>query len=109
MGEALRGMPKDKRGEAADFYVEQFLGGVKRRRTNFSATKPERIVLGGIPAARVKWTGNVEGQRASGVMYCVVIGTTIVSFHTQDLEGAPPENRAAAVKAFESVVVLHGG
>ena len=42
-------------------------------------------------------------------MYCVVIGTVVVSFHTQDLEGAPPENRAAAVQAFESVAVRDGG
>jgi len=49
------------------------------------------------------------GKRASGVMYCVVIGTVVVSFHTQDIEGAPPENRAAAVKTFESVAVRGGG
>jgi hypothetical protein len=54
MGEALRGMPEDKRGETADYYLAQFLGGVERRRTNFSAAEPERILLGGIPAARVK-------------------------------------------------------
>lgn len=109
MGEALRGMSEDKRGETADYYLRQFLGGVERRRTNFAAAKAERIVLGGIPGARVKWTGDVGGQRTSGVMYCVVIRTVVVSFHTQDIDGAPPENRAAATKAFESVAVPHGG
>ena len=105
MGDALRGMPENERGEAAAYYLAQFLGGVERRRTNFSATAPQRIELGGLPGARVTWTGEAAGQRASGVMYCVVIGTVVVSFHTQDIEGAPPGNRAAAVRAFESVAV----
>ena len=108
MGDALRGMPEGERGATADFYLAQFLGGVERRRTNFTATAPQRIELGGLPAARATWTGAAAGQRASGVMYCVVVGTVVVSFHTQDIEGAPPENRAAAVRAFESVVVRDG-
>ena len=37
----------------------------------------------------------------SGVMYCYILGSRIVSFHTQDLDGAPPDNMAAAVRAFE--------
>ena len=105
MGEALLGMPEDKRGETADYYLGQFLGGVERRRANFAAAAPERIVLGGVPAARVKWTGEVAGKRTSGVMYCVVVGTVVVSFHTQDVEGAPPGNRSAAMRAFEGVSV----
>ena len=109
LGDALRGMPDDQRGATADYYLAQFLGGVERRRTNFVATAPQRIELGGLPAARVTWTGEAAGQRASGVMYCVVIGTVVVSFHTQDIDGAPPENRAAAVRAFESVAVRDGG
>jgi hypothetical protein len=103
MGESLRGMPEDARGETADYYLLQFLSGVERRRTNFVAAQPERIMLGGIPGARAKWTGDFAGQQTSGVMYCVVIGTVVVSFHTQDLDGAPQENRAAATKAFEGV------
>ena len=109
MGDALRGMPEEGRGATADYYLAQFLGGVERRRTNFAATAPQRIELGGLPAARVTWTGEAGGQRASGVMYCVVIGTVVVSFHTQDIDGAPPQNRAAAVRAFETVAVRDGG
>jgi len=105
MGEALRAMPEDQRGATAEYYLGQFLGGVERRRTNFAAAKAEKIMLGGIPGARVTWTGDVDGQRTSGVMYCVVIGTVVVSLHTQDVDGAPPENRAAATKAFEGVAV----
>lgn len=103
MGEGLRDMPESARGETAEFYLLEFLGGVERRRTNFVATKPERIELAGIPGARVSWTGEAAGQQMSGVMYCVVIGTVVVSFHTQDLGGAPRENRVAAMMAFEGV------
>jgi len=46
-------------------------------------SKPERIQLGGLPASRVMWAGNFNGTPVSGVMYCVVIGTTVVTLHTQ--------------------------
>lgn len=109
MGEALLSMPKNKRGESADFYVKQLLSGVERRRTHFAASEPERIVLGGLPASRVSWEGEVDGRRASGIMYCVVIRSVVVSFHTQSVVDAPPENRTAAMRAIENVVIQPGG
>jgi len=42
-------------------------------------------------------------------MYCVVIGSRVVSFHTQDFENAPAENTSEAIRAFESVKFKHAG
>lgn len=98
---SLEGMPEEERGNASEYYLGQFLDGVEKKRTNFSASKPERLSLGGIPGSRVDWSGMFNGTPASGVMYCVIIGTTVVSLHTQDIDGAPPENRAVSVRAFE--------
>lgn len=102
---ALEGMPEEERGNASDYYVGQFLGGVERKRTSFSATRPERISLGGLPASRATWTGRFNGMATSGVMYCLIVGTTVVSLHTQDIDGAPPSNRSAAIAAIEGLIV----
>ena len=48
---------------------------------------------------------SLEGMPVSGVMYCVVIGTTVVTLHTQGVDDAPLENRRAAMEAFEALRV----
>ena len=107
-GSDLEGMPEEERGNVSEFYLGQFLDGVERKRTTFQASTPERIQLGGLPASRVMWTGKVNGLPVSGVMYCVVIGTIVVNLHTQDVDGAPRENRVAAMNAFEALRVKDG-
>lgn len=102
-GTALQGMPEDQRGETADFYLKQFLDGIGRRRTSFMSTVPTRVTLGRIAASRAEWTGIAQGQPMSGVMYCVVVGTVVVSFHTQDFRDAPAENRTMVLRSFEGV------
>lgn len=105
---SLKGMPEEERGNGSEYYLGQFLGGVERKRTSFSASNVERVSLGGLPGSRVKWYGKFNGKPTSGIMYCVIIGTTVVSLHTQDMDGAPPENRSAALAAFESLRIKDG-
>ena len=107
-GAALAGMPEDMRQEGTDGYLKQFLGGIERRRQHFSIVKQEPVVLSGIKASRAEWTGQVEGQPMSGVMYCVIVGTRVVSFHTQDFDDAPRENMNAAIQAITTVVLKSG-
>ena len=102
-GSKLEGIPKKELGNGAEHYLMQFLGGVERARMNFHASKPTQITLGGSPGARVDWTGEARGQSMSGVMYCVIVGTVVVTFHTQSFEDSPPEDRTAALHAIESV------
>jgi hypothetical protein len=108
-GSKLPKPTKQELGAAAEKYLLQFLAGIERRRSSFQTSKPMRLTLGGIPAARVAWKGVAEGQQMSGTMYCVVVGSRVISFHTQDFEGAPSENTAEAMRAFESVRFKHAG
>lgn len=102
-GSKLAGIPKEELGNGAENYLLQFLAGVQRRRTSFRADKPTRIQLGGLPAARIEWAGTSEGYPMTGVMYCVIVGTVVVSLHTQGFEDSPASDRAAAVRAIEAV------
>jgi hypothetical protein len=108
-GAKLKGIPKKDLGDGAEHYLLQFLSGVERRRTNFHASSPTRQSLGGIPAARIEWTGIAQGQQMSGVMYCVIVGTKVVAFHTQGFASSPPSDRANALRAIESAKFHPGG
>lgn len=99
----LKDMPKEELADAAEHYLLQFLRGVERKRTDFHASKPARVSLGKIPGARVEWTGMAQGEAMSGVMYCVIVGTTVVEFHTQVFQDSPSSDRADALRAIESV------
>ena len=96
-------VPEDQRGAITEQYLLQFLGGVERARTSFSKSAVEKLPLGGIPAARIRWKGEARGAQMSGVMYCVIVGTRLISFHTQALADAPPENMSQAMRAIEAV------
>ena len=103
LGDGLLEIPPDKLGDIATVYLSQFLGGVERRRTDFKVSAPETVTLDGLPAARATWSGARDGVETTGVMYCVVVGTVVVSLHTQDIVGAPQENRSDAMRAFEGI------
>jgi len=102
-GSKLEGVPKSELGDGAEKYLMQFLGGIERARAEFHAAKPTRTALGGVPAARVEWTGLARGQAMSGVMYCVIVDTVVVSFHTQGFDDSPVEDRKAALHSIEAV------
>ncbi len=103
-GSTLAEMPEVERGKAAESYLQQFLGGIARRRSSFVSSEPVRVDLDGQPGAKVSWEGLAQGRRLTGVMYCVIVGTTVVSFHTQDFDPVPLALRDAIVKSLESVV-----
>jgi hypothetical protein len=102
-GAKLKDVPKEELGNGAEHYLLQFLGGIERRRTEYHGSSPTRVLLGGIPAARAEWTGKAKNQLMSGVMYCVIVGTTVVAFHTQGFSDSAPSDRTAAIRAIESV------
>lgn len=104
-GQALVGMPEDARQEGTDRYLAQFLGGVERIRQSFKIVSQGPVLLDGIKASRAVWEGDAKGRPMSGVMYCVIVGTRVVVFHTQDFLDAPPGNRKAALESIESVTL----
>jgi len=84
-------------------YLLQFLGGIEKKRNNFKQSQVEFVQISGNPAAKVTWTGLVQGEEAHGVMYCLVFNSTIYSFHTQDLSSYGGRYTKLAVNAFESI------
>jgi hypothetical protein len=108
-GPDLEGLADAERGHAADYFVRDVLTGIERARTSFEAGEPTRVSIGGLPAARIEWTGMVGDFRMSGVIYCVLVGPTLVSFHTQGFSDSPPQDRADAIRAIESASFLLPG
>lgn len=102
-GAQLSGMPEEMRGETAAYYHDQFLAGVQRQRTSFKSSEITRVVLDGIPSARVEWSGVAQGFKMSGVMYCSVAGTVVVSMHAQGFDDSPDADFEAAVAAIDKV------
>jgi hypothetical protein len=100
-------MPEDDKGKAAEVYLRRFLDGVARRRTSFESSDTVRLDLGGLPGAKISWAGMVRDRWLSGVVYCVVVGKKVISFHTQDFEPAPIDLREAIMKSVETVVLKH--
>jgi len=104
----LKNESKVNRDAVASKCLLEFVGGVERRRTDFKKTEPEMLKISGIPAAKLRWTGKVQGMETVGVMYCLVSGTNVISFHTQDVGSVPTPAMIEATKAFESASVSTG-
>jgi hypothetical protein len=63
----------------------------------------EAVSLAGVPAARVQWTGGVGEIQAVGVMYCVLVGGSIISLHAQDMGSEITPAMQLAIVAIEGV------
>lgn len=108
LGSRLNGLKESERGRAADKYLLDFVGGIERRRSNFQRSQPSRLTLARLPAAKLQWTGQVNGTDTIGVMYCVVVGTKVVTFHAQDLGSQPTAAMIDAMKSIEGVRLKQG-
>lgn len=100
---------KEQLGPLAERYLGEFMEGVKRRRTDFTSTAPTRVTLGGLPASRTTWSGTAQGQQLHGIMYCVVVGTRVISLHTQDFDTSPAGDIGAAEAAIRAIRFKNGG
>ncbi len=96
-------MPENRRIAATDRYLMQFLGGVEKRRKAFVRSPVSHLQIDGLPASRVHWSGIADGKPVSGTMYCVLLGSRVISFHMQSPKGAPKEDSLEARRAIEAV------
>ena len=103
MGTRLANVPEEELGNRAEHQLMEFLAAIERTRTSFSASTPTRILLGGLPAACVEWTGDADNRQMSGVMYCAIVGSVAVTLHTQGYSDSPERDRAEAISAIEAV------
>jgi hypothetical protein len=105
VGTSLDGSTVAQRLEGAKHYLLEFARGIGQRLGDFELGDVEQTSLAGLPAARVRWTGTVGGNAAIGVMYCVLVGHSVVSLHTQDIGSAITPAMYSAMSAIEGVRV----
>lgn len=103
VGASLDGITGEQRLEGARHYLLEFVRGIEQTRGNFELGDIEQVSLAGLPGARVRWSGTVGDKPAIGVMYCVLVGHSVVSLHTQDVGSAITPAMYGAMSAIEGV------
>ena len=106
VGSSLDGITREQRAEGASRYLLDFVRGVGQSLLNFQFGEFEKVSLAGLPASRVRWTAATPaGQATIGVIYCVLVGHSVVSLQTRDTGTAITPAMYAAMGAIESVRV----
>ena len=106
VGSSLDGITQAQRVEGATHYLLEFVRGVGEPLLNFRFGEFEHVSLAGLPAARVQWSGTTaSGQAAIGVIYCVLVGHSVVSLQTRDTGTEITTAMYSAMGAIEGVRV----
>jgi len=105
VGTSLDGITPAQRNAATSHYLLEFLKGMGQRLEHFEFADIEQSSLAGLPAARVRWTGTVEGNATIGIMYCVLVRHAVVSLLTQDVGSEITPAMYTAIGAIEGVRV----
>ena len=105
VGTSLEAITPAQRVEATAHYLLEFLKGIGQRMQDFEFGEVEPTSLAGLPAARVRWTGSVDGNPTIGVMYCVLVHHSVVNLQTQDLGTEVSPAMYTAISAIEGVRV----
>jgi hypothetical protein len=105
VGSSLDNIAPSERIQAASHYLMEFLKGLGARLGHFEFGAFEQVTLAGLPAARVRWTGTVAGHATIGLMYCVLVGHSVVSLQTQDIGSGITPEMYSAIGAIEAVRV----
>jgi len=104
VGSSLDGITRAQREEGATHYLLEFVRGVGQPLLNFQFGEFEHVPLAGLPAARVRWTATTtSGQAAIGVIYCVLVGHSVVSLQSRDMGTAITPAMYSAMSAIEGV------
>jgi hypothetical protein len=105
VGTSLEGITPAQRIEATAHYLVEFLKGMGQQQQDFEFGGIEQASLAGLPAARARWTGTVNGKATIGVMYCVLVRHSVVSLQTQDVGSEVTPAMYTAIGAIEGVRV----
>jgi hypothetical protein len=105
VGTSLDVITPAQRIEATSHYLLEFLKGMGQRLGHFEFGEIDRASLAGLPAARVRWTGTIEGNPTIGLMYCVLVRRSVVSLLTQDVGSEITPAMYTAIGAIEGVQV----
>jgi hypothetical protein len=85
----------------ADVVLAGYFSGVKKGKTDWQQSAPERGRIGGIPFTRVQWTATdpAQGAKVRGVVYCGAKGREVfvlTGMETVGTESSLPLAEAAA-------------
>jgi hypothetical protein len=106
VGSSLDGITQAQRVEGASRYLLEFVRGVGQSLLNFKFGEFEHLSLAGLPASRVLWTATTaSGHAAVGVIYCVLVGHSVVSLQTRDTGTEITPAMYTAMSAIEGVRV----
>jgi hypothetical protein len=105
VGSSLDAIAPAQRIEAASHYLMEFLKGMGQRLGHFEFGEFTQVTLAALPAARVRFTGTVGGHATIGIMYCVLVGHSVVSLQTQDIGAGITPEMYSALGAIEGARV----
>jgi hypothetical protein len=105
VGTSLDGITHAQRVEGANHYLLEFVRGIGHSLENFEFGEFAQVSLAGLPAARVQWTAATSGHAAVGVIYCVLVGHSVVSLQTRDTGTELTPAMYSAMSAIEGVRV----
>jgi hypothetical protein len=106
VGSSLDGITPAQRLEGATHYLLEFVRGVGQSLLSFQFGEFEHVSLAGLPAARVRWTATTSsGHPSIGVIYCVLVGHSVVSLQTRDTGTEITPAMYSAMSAIEGVHV----
>jgi hypothetical protein len=106
VGASLAGITEAQRLEGATRYLLEFVRGVGEPLLKFQFGEFEHVSLAGVPAARTRWTATTTtGQAVIGVIYCVLVGHSVVSLQTRDTGADITPGMYVAIGAIEGVRV----
>jgi hypothetical protein len=95
--------PAEAKAQSPERFLEKMLEGVKRRRTNWTQTPPERGQVNGLTFVRARWSGteSAKGWKMHGFMYATQDGATFLQLSSQDVE----PHHEHALKIAETAVL----
>jgi len=105
IGTSLDGITPDQRVEATTHYLLEFVKGMGQRLGDFEFGDVERTSLAGLPAARVRWTGILNGRATVGINFCVLVRHSVVSLQTQEVGSEITPSMYTAIEAIERIRV----
>jgi len=83
--------------------VQQFLGAIGKRRTDFLASPTRHLSLAGDPAASIEWKGKLDGAPSAGELYCTIAQKRYaVGFYVQSTGDAHTPAVRSAMEAIEA-------
>jgi len=98
-------LTEENRYGAAEHFLSGGLGMFAEKVRQWSQAPIEKARLGGFLGARAKWTGNLHGFPATGVMYCVVTGKESFTFHTFGSAVDSNASLKSSIRAIEKLRV----